>query len=129
MNHQTLVNRVKIGDCTFSKGKSNWMYYIIHVHRQSAYLFGRDRLVVDIPIDHPSSSKQHAVLQFRLVQTRNEFGDTKSLVKPFIIDLESANATLVNGEKIPQARYFGLGSGDVIEFGRSTREYVLSPET
>lgn len=120
------------------KPSKNWRLYVfkgkeqldvLHVHRQSAYLFGRDRLVVDIPIDHPSSSKQHAVLQFRLVQTRNEFGDTKSLVKPFIIDLESANATFVNGEKIPQARYFGLESGDVIKFGLSTREYVLIPET
>jgi hypothetical protein len=39
----------------------------IPIHRMSAYLFGRDRLVADIPTDHPSCSQQHAVLQFRLV--------------------------------------------------------------
>ena len=37
----------------------------LHVHRQSAYLVGRERRVADVPADHPSVSKQHAVLQFR----------------------------------------------------------------
>ncbi|CAG8743261.1 13580_t:CDS:2, partial [Acaulospora morrowiae] len=32
----------------------------LHIHRQSAYLLGRDRNVADIPIDHPSCSSQHA---------------------------------------------------------------------
>lgn len=54
---------------------------VLHVHRQSAYLFGRERAVVDVPIEHPSSSKQHAVLQYRQVQSRDEFGQTKSAVK------------------------------------------------
>lgn len=40
---------------------------VLHIHRQSGYLLGRDRKVADIPIDHPSCSKQHAVLQFRSV--------------------------------------------------------------
>lgn len=33
--------------------------------RMSSYLFGRERRVADVPTDHPSCSKQHAVLQFR----------------------------------------------------------------
>ena len=36
---------------------------LLHIHRQSAYLIGRDRTVTDIPIEHPSCSKQHAVIQ------------------------------------------------------------------
>lgn len=36
---------------------------LLHIHRQSAYLIGRDRLVADIAVDHPSCSKQHAVIQ------------------------------------------------------------------
>lgn len=36
---------------------------LLHIHRQSAYLVGRDRLVADIAIEHPSCSKQHAVFQ------------------------------------------------------------------
>lgn len=39
------------------------------IHRQSVYLFGRERRVADIPTDHPSCSKQHSVLQFRCVRS------------------------------------------------------------
>ncbi|KAI9086816.1 hypothetical protein K1719_031410 [Acacia pycnantha] len=36
----------------------------LYIHRQSCYRFGRERRVADIPTDHPSCSKQHAVIQF-----------------------------------------------------------------
>lgn len=35
----------------------------IHITEQSAYLFGREQLVVDILLENPTCSKQHAVLQ------------------------------------------------------------------
>lgn len=38
---------------------------VMYIHRQSAYLLGRQRRIADIPIDHPSCSKQHAVFQYR----------------------------------------------------------------
>uniref|UniRef100_A0A8R1DZN4 FHA domain-containing protein n=1 Tax=Caenorhabditis japonica TaxID=281687 RepID=A0A8R1DZN4_CAEJA len=38
---------------------------VLYIHRQSAYLIGRDHKIADIPVGHPSCSKQHAVLQFR----------------------------------------------------------------
>ncbi|KAH9480327.1 Smad nuclear-interacting protein 1 [Psilocybe cubensis] len=98
---------------------------LLHIHRQSAYLVGRDRLVADIAVDHPSCSKQHAVFQYRYVQEKDEFGSSKGVVKPFVIDLESTNGTLVNDETIPPARYYELKAGDVIKFGLSTKEYVL----
>ncbi|KAI8810896.1 Smad nuclear-interacting protein 1 [Cladochytrium replicatum] len=98
---------------------------MLHIHRQSAFLLGRERKIADIPIDHPSCSKQHAVLQFRQVATKNEFGETIRDVKPYIIDLESANGVFVNGEKVPPSRYYELKLGDVIKFGFSTREYVM----
>ena len=34
--------------------KGEQQLHVLYVHRQSAYLIGRDRKVVDIPIDHPS---------------------------------------------------------------------------
>lgn len=98
---------------------------LLHIYRQSAYLFGRDRTVADIPVDHPSCSKQHAVIQFRQVHEKNEFGDSKSVVKPFLIDLESTNGTHVNDGQIPTSRYYELVPGDVIKFGESLREYVI----
>lgn len=47
------------------KGKKSLS--VLHIHRQSGFLIGRDRNIADIPMDHPSISKQHAVLQYRLV--------------------------------------------------------------
>lgn len=40
---------------------------VMHIHRQSGYLIGSDRRICEIPMLHPSISKQHAVLQFRFV--------------------------------------------------------------
>lgn len=81
--------------------------------------------MADLPVDHPSCSKQHAALQFRYVEKRNEFGDRHGRVRPYLIDLESANGTTVNGEPAPAGRYMELMDKDVIKFGLSTREYVL----
>lgn len=100
----------------------------IEVHRQSAYLFGRDRKVADIPVDHPSCSKQHAVLQYRSVEIERPDGTKKKRTKPYIIDLESANKTFVNKAPIEPRRYVELLEKDVIQFGFSTREYVLLHE-
>jgi len=108
------------------KGKDQ--FDLLHIYRQSAYLAGRDKAVVDIHTEHPSCSKQHAAFQFRQVTFRNEFGDSKLLVKPFIIDLESTNGTFVNEVEIPTSRYYELHPGDVIKFGLSTREYVILNE-
>lgn len=91
----------------------------IPIYRQSAFLFGRDRTIADIPIDHPSCSKQHAVIQFRKV---------KAGIHPYVIDLESANKTLLNNEKIEPRRYYQLFEKDMLKFGFSTREYVIMHE-
>lgn len=48
-------------------------------------------------------------------------GEKKGAVKPYVIDLESANGTKVNGEKVPDRQFFELRSGDVVAFGDSTR--------
>lgn len=71
------------------KPKKRWRLYvfkgqeslpILHMHRQSAYLMGKDRKVVDVPIDHPSCSRQHAVFQYRMVKK-----DGLSKVRPNFI--------------------------------------------
>ncbi len=72
---------------------------LLHIQRQSAYLVGRDKLVADIALDHPSCSKQHAALQCmyvllglseifltpfqsdRYVQEKDEYGSSKGVVK------------------------------------------------
>jgi smad nuclear-interacting protein 1 len=97
----------------------------VELSGRSCWLVGRDMAVVDLPAEHPSISKQHAVIQFRYTEKRNEFGDKIGKVKPYLIDLESANGTILNGEKVPETRYLELRDKDMIQFGHSTREYVL----
>jgi smad nuclear-interacting protein 1 len=97
----------------------------IDLSKRSCWLVGREVAVVDMAAEHPSVSKQHAVIQFRYIEKKNEFGDKMGKVKPYIIDLESANGTLLNKEQLPPSRYLELRDKDMIQFGHSTREYVL----
>ncbi|CAE6432511.1 unnamed protein product [Rhizoctonia solani] len=142
------TNTVKHGDGTSTllkyneppearKPVENWRLYVfkgqeqvdlLHLHRQSAYLIGRDAKICDILVEHPSCSKQHAVIQFRQIHVKDEFGGAKAVVKPFVIDLESTNGTTVNDDTIPVSRYYELKPSDVVKFGESTREYVLLHE-
>ncbi|PVU94299.1 hypothetical protein BB561_002671 [Smittium simulii] len=100
---------------------------MLKVHRSSAYMFGRDRRTADIPVDHPSCSGQHSVLQYRQVTEDTSVGPT-IVIRPYIIDLDSTNGTFVNSNKIPAQRFVQLLPQDVIKFGFSTREYVLIQE-
>lgn len=97
----------------------------IELGSRSCWLVGRETTVVDMVAEHPSISKQHAVIQFRYTEKRNEFGDKIGKVKPYLIDLESANGTELNGDKVPDRRYLELRPKDVVKFGLSTREYVI----
>ena len=93
------------------------------------YLLGRERRVADIPLDHPSCSSQHCVLQFRMTQKTetNEHGQRREskLVRPYLIDLGSTNGCYVNGDRIEAQRYVELLEKDCLRFGYSSREYVL----
>ncbi|XP_052000317.1 smad nuclear-interacting protein 1 [Xyrauchen texanus] len=102
---------------------------VMYIHRQSAYLLGRQRKIADIPIDHPSCSKQHAVFQYRLVEFTRADGSTGRRVKPYIIDLASGNGTYLNNQRIEPQRYYELKEKDVLKFGFSSREYVLLHES
>jgi smad nuclear-interacting protein 1 len=100
----------------------------IEIHTQSAFLLGRDRRVVDIPIDHPSCSKQHAAIQFRIITYEKNDGTEGKRIRPYLMDLESANGSFINSKKIESRRYYELLEKDVIKFGFSSREYVVLTE-
>ncbi|XP_060524246.1 smad nuclear interacting protein 1 [Cylas formicarius] len=119
------------------KPKRRWRLYpfkgekalqTLYIHRQSGYLIGRDRKIVDLPVDHPSCSKQHAALQYRLVPFTRDDGSTGKKVRPYLIDLESANGTYINDKRMDPKKYYELMEKDVIKFGFSSREYVLLHE-
>ena len=105
--------------------KDQWRLYVfqgeeavkvLHLHRQSSFLFGRDETIADVLLAHPSCSKEHAVVQFRLRDGK---------VKPYIMDLESTNGTKLNRVALKSARYVQLIDGDVISFGEDAEEYVM----
>jgi len=100
----------------------------IFIHRQSAYLIGRERKIADLPVDHPSCSKQHAVIQYRSVPYEREDGSKGRKVRPYIIDLGSGNGTYLNGDRIEAQRYIEIKEKDVLKFGFSSREYVVLNE-
>ncbi|ESQ29748.1 hypothetical protein EUTSA_v10024125mg [Eutrema salsugineum] len=91
----------------------------LQLHRQSCYLFGRERRIADIPTDHPSCSKQHAVIQYREVEKEKPDGMMGKEVRPYIMDLGSTNKTYINYE---------IFEKDTIKFGNSSREYILLHE-
>jgi smad nuclear-interacting protein 1 len=100
----------------------------LYVHRMSHYLFGRERRIADVPTDHPSCSKQHAVLQYRLVEKEQPDGMMAQKVRPYLMDLGSTNGTFINENRIESHRYYELFERDNIKFGNSSREYVLLHE-
>lgn len=98
----------------------------LHIHRNSAYLIGRERKVADVLVEHLSCSKQHAVIQYRqYVKASEDQVNVAVQVRPYILDLKSTHGTSLNGEKIKHSRYIELRHKDVLKFGHSTREYVV----
>jgi smad nuclear-interacting protein 1 len=101
----------------------------IVIHEKSFYLFGRDREVCDVPLDHLSCSSQHAVIVHRQVGHKDKLTGLKSfVVKPYIIDLGSRNGTFLNSVRLDDSRYYELFEKDALKFGASSREYIILNE-
>ena len=92
---------------------------------KSVWLLGRESKVVDVITAHPSCSGQHAVVQFRHTTKSGKNGEPRPGVRPYLLDLESANGTTLNGQNVEGSRYVELRSGDLVKFGSSEREYVI----
>ncbi|XP_038654981.1 kanadaptin [Scyliorhinus canicula] len=73
----------------------------------------------DVPLEHPSISRYHAIVQHRRVAD-GEFG-----IGFYIYDLDSTHGTVVNKQKVQPKCYQRLKVGHVIKFGGSTRLLVL----
>ncbi|KAJ9520161.1 hypothetical protein QJQ45_030085 [Haematococcus lacustris] len=122
-----------------SKPDKKWRLYVfkgealvdgepLYLHRNDHYLFGREQKVVDVLCAHPSISKQHAVVQFRLTTKPGPDGLDQSAIRPYLMDLGTVNGTFLNGDQLEAQRYYELLPQDVIRFAQSTREYVLLHE-
>jgi len=85
----------------------------IDFFQKGFYLFGRAP-ICDIILDHPTISRQHAVIQFR----RN--GDA------FLYDLGSMHGTFLGKTRIKPLTYVTIPkNNNLIKFGSSTRLYIL----
>eukprot|EP00392_Amoebophrya_sp_AT5.2_P009809 g9837.t1 len=122
---------------------------IAYLAKKPDFLFGKDRKVADVPTDHPSCSKQHAVLHFRTKKLAGRVGGEGEagagslgiitgrgkvgadvltggqVVVPYVMDLESTNGTFLNGERLEPCRYYELLPKDRLNFATSTRDYIL----
>ena len=98
------------------------------LNAKTRYVFGRDREAVDVATDHPSCSKQHAVVQFRRERDEEKYGKTRWRVTCWLLDLNSTNRTKLNGKWIEPQWYYELSSKDCVQFGSSTRTYVFIDE-
>ena len=78
------------------------------------YMLGRQQGAVDILAEHPSISRQHAVLQFR---------DDGALM---ILDLHSAQGSFLNKAALPKDTFQRIRPGDMLKFGGSTRLYIVN---
>ena len=91
-----------------------------------------------MPLENPSCSMQHCVVQYRekhvvrqlSVEEQTARGVFQAFVQepvviPYLMDLDSTNGTFLNGDKLEGARYYEIRNKDVVRFGESTREYVF----
>lgn len=84
---------------------------ITRVSKQCAVVFGRNKNITDVLLQHPSISRQHSVILH---------GKSGNM---YIMDLGSSHGTFVNKKKLINDQREPLDEGDIIRFGASTREY------
>ena len=88
------------------------------LERKSFYTIGR-LPVCDVPFEHPSLSRYHAVLQFKT---------NPSPEKPvgfYLFDLDSTHGSFHNKKKCFPKTFYRLRVGHMLKFGGSTRTVLL----
>lgn len=105
----------KLDKCAFEIYKNNKKIGIItKINHQKSVLFGRQKNFVDILLQHPSISRQHAAILH---------GKSGNI---YVMDLGSIHGTFVNKYKLIPEQREPLKEKDVIQFGASTRKYIVS---
>ena len=85
----------------------------LEVGEHPMYTFGRS-LTCDFQLEHPSASRQHAVL------VHHENGGV------YVIDLKASHGTAVNGKPLKPLEACLVREGAAITFGASSRSYKLT---
>lgn len=79
------------------------------------FTFGRVRDSVTFEVDNPTVSRLHAVIQIKAAD--GTF---------YLYDLHSTHGTFLNREKVAPGQFVELHVGDSIQFGQSSRQYVVN---
>jgi protein phosphatase 1D len=90
----------------------------ILLNTKSFYIFGR-LSNCDVQMNHPSSSRYHAILQYRLQPTE------KSSKGFYIYDLGSTHGTFLNKNRIKSKVYAPIKVGQFFKIGGSSRLLIL----
>ncbi|XP_034945991.1 kanadaptin [Chelonus insularis] len=98
--------------------KSGVILDTVDLTQKSFYVIGRLPMC-DIPLAHPTISRFHAILQYRLE------GDDKNGPGYYLYDLESTHGTFWNGCRIRPKTYVRLRGGHMVKFGCSQRKFII----
>ena len=89
----------------------------------------------EIPLEHPSISRYHAVIQYHPQSTREETSEDDSdrllfSANPteegfYVYDLGSTHGSFVNKNEIRPRCYYRLRVGQMVKFGGSSRLFLL----
>ncbi|XP_065346068.1 kanadaptin [Cloeon dipterum] len=90
----------------------------IALNTKSFYVFGR-LSNCDIQMNHPSTSRYHAVLQYR---SESEADNPKGF---YIYDLKSTHGTFMNKQKLKPEVFAPVRVGHMLQIGGSTRMLIL----
>ena len=105
----------------------------VNVSTKAFHVFGR-LPTCDVPLEHPSISRHHAILQFRphSGETPPHAGAHHTLFSTnpqesgfYIYDLGSTHGTFLNKTKVQPRCYYRMRVGQMVRFGGSSRLFVL----
>jgi len=86
---------------------------ITRCSRNKSVIFGRNKEMADVLLQHPSISRRHAVLLH---------GKSGNM---YVMDLGSSHGTFINKKRLKRDQREVLQDGDTVKFGASSREYVV----
>ena len=98
--------------------KNGCIVKTINLNEKAYFVVGR-LPVCDIVIEHPSSSRYHAVIQYKADESsKGEKGFC-------IYDLGSTHGTFLNKTAVDPRKFYRLRVGYVLKFGGSSRLFIL----
>ena len=106
----------------------------INISTKPFHVFGR-LPCCDVPLDHPSLSRYHAVLQYHPhIENKStsdeELSSTLFSTNPkeagfYVYDLGSTHGTFINKSQVNPRCYYRLRVGQMVKFGGSSRMFLL----